>query len=148
MADWLTSSSFFPHVLFWNVLENSLTSGNCLEFPAIPKYSCENIGGNKNRTKFAKSENCTVLASCSVHFFARSGANVCKYCRSSKMLQNECLVAKLNFDTAEDEPRQVLLYDEASRDLSRNRFCSWWRLFLRLFFVARCSGDTETCVDV
>ena len=33
---------------------------------------------------------------------------MCLSCRSRKMLQNEYLVAKFGFDTAKNEPRQVL----------------------------------------
>ena len=41
-------------------------------------------------------------------FLDWSGAKVCLSCRSRKMLQNEYLVAKFGFDTAKNEPRQVL----------------------------------------
>ena len=36
-----------------------------------------------------------------------SGAKVCQSCRSRKMLQNEYLLAKFGFDTAENEPLKV-----------------------------------------
>ncbi len=32
---------------------------------------------------------------------------MCQSCRSQKMLQNECLVAKFGFDRAENEPSKV-----------------------------------------
>ena len=37
----------------------------------------------------------------------RSGAKVCKSCRSRQELSNECLLAKIRFDTAENEPLEV-----------------------------------------
>ena len=36
-----------------------------------------------------------------------SGAEVCKSCRSRKMLSNEHLLAKIGVDTAENEPLEV-----------------------------------------
>ena len=33
-----------------------------------------------------------------------SGAEVCKSCRSRKMLKNDAMVAKISADTAENEP--------------------------------------------
>ena len=38
----------------------------------------------------------------------RSGAKVFESCRSRKMLQNEYLVVKIGFDTAENEPSKVI----------------------------------------
>ena len=35
------------------------------------------------------------------------GAKVCKSCRSRKMLKDEYLVAKIGFDTEENEPSKV-----------------------------------------
>ena len=35
---------------------------------------------------------------------------MCVSCRSRKMLQNEYLVAKFGFDTAENEPQEVLQF--------------------------------------
>ena len=40
-------------------------------------------------------------------FWVWSGAKVCKSCRSRKMLKNEYLVAKIGFDTEENEPSKV-----------------------------------------
>ena len=40
-------------------------------------------------------------------FLDWSGAKVCKSCRFRKMQKNEYLVAKIGFDTAENEPLQV-----------------------------------------
>ena len=37
----------------------------------------------------------------------RSGAKVCKSCRSRQELSNDYLLAKIRFDTAENEPLKV-----------------------------------------
>ena len=37
----------------------------------------------------------------------REGAKVCQSCRSRKMLKNDYLLAKIGFDTAENEPSKV-----------------------------------------
>ena len=42
-------------------------------------------------------------------FWIRSGAKVCESCRSWKMLKNDYLLAKIGFDTAENEPSKVWL---------------------------------------
>ena len=38
--------------------------------------------------------------------FVRSGAKICKSCRSHQALSNEYFLAKIGADTAENEPRQ------------------------------------------
>ena len=52
---------------------------------------------------------------------------MCLSCRSRKMLQNEYLVAKFGFDTAKNEPRQVLrgAYS-ASQDFGPYSFSAVW----------------------
>ena len=35
------------------------------------------------------------------------GAEVCKPCRSQKILQNDCSLPKIGFDTDENEPSKV-----------------------------------------
>ena len=40
-------------------------------------------------------------------FSVRSGAKACGSCRTRKMLSNEYLLAKIGFDTAENEPSKV-----------------------------------------
>ena len=42
-----------------------------------------------------------------LNFWMRSGAKVCKSCRSRQELSNEYLIAKIRFDTAENEPLKV-----------------------------------------
>ena len=43
----------------------------------------------------------------SSRIWVRSGAKVCQSCRSRKMLKNDYLLAKIGFDTAENEPSKV-----------------------------------------
>ena len=42
-------------------------------------------------------------------YWGLSGAKACKSCRSRQELSNEYLLAKFGFDTAENEPFQVLI---------------------------------------
>ena len=43
-----------------------------------------------------------------LHFWkVSSPAEVCRFCRSRKMLKNDYLVAKIGVDTAENEPSKV-----------------------------------------
>ena len=69
----------------WNVLKNS-----DLQFAQKCEQKCEE--------KFDEF----LLKFCDL-----SGAKDCKSCRSRKMLKNEYLVAKIGFDTAENEPSKV-----------------------------------------
>ena len=43
----------------------------------------------------------------SLDFLMRNGAKVCKSCRSRQELSNDYLLAKIRFDTAENEPLKV-----------------------------------------
>ena len=42
-----------------------------------------------------------------LNFWMRSGAKVCQSCRSRQGLSNDYLLAKIRFDTAENEPLKV-----------------------------------------
>ena len=55
-------------------------------------------------------------------FWHLRGAKDCKSCRPRKMLKNEYLVAKIGFDTAENEPSKV------------------WRNFAKILNLERCEG--------
>ena len=52
-------------------------------------------------------QNCENVRRNVVELPIRSGANVCKSCRSRRELSDEYLVAKIGFDTAENEPLKV-----------------------------------------
>ena len=63
----------------------------------------------------------------------RKSVNICKYCRSQKMLQNEHVPSKIGFDTAENELAkvsflhflipQILKYKYIT---ARSLFCALW----------------------
>ena len=54
-------------------------------------------------------------------FWVWSGAKVCKSCRSRKMLKNAYLVAKIGFDTEENEPSKVWSFSLKSIELYQLR---------------------------
>ena len=60
------------------------------EIEIIIEYSIQNISESIRTTSLLK-------------FRGRSGANVCKACRSRQDLSHECLLAKIGADTAENE---------------------------------------------
>ena len=66
----------------------------------------------------------------------RSGANVCKSCRSRQGLSNDYVLAKIRFDTAENEPLKVCQKLEQSwRNVRKNGGESTADLFRDYGFV-------------
>ena len=61
-------------------------------------------GKNEEPKKIAEN-----IDDCLMKFEGLSNAEVCKFCRSRQELSNECLLAKIGVDTAENELLKVHL---------------------------------------
>ena len=120
-------------------------------------------------THFSFAKKCWRSKHFWLKFWDLSGAKVCRSCRSRRELCNEYLVAKFDFDTAENEPGKVCPlcayrsprcfswlcnFDDSSiqyfgnwsKKLSQNGISYWRKSQIRLFASAQSrSSSPETC---
>ena len=97
--------------IHFKIQKNPLVQAIILDFPEFRQNSAEiSTKNNSFSLNFSnilqQSENFAKDCRKSKKW-VWSGAKVCHSSRSRKMLQNEYLVAKIGFDTAENEPSKV-----------------------------------------